>query len=57
MFKPLQVISNIRPLMNDTGIIDRIDGHRYRVMFETANRGVEFRWYSVTALKDYRVIG
>ncbi len=57
MFKPLQVIRNIRPMMNDVGIIDSIVNGRYRVMFETAHSGVEFRWYSVTGLKDYRVIG
>lgn len=57
MFKSLQVIRNIRPFMNDTGIVCAVDGHRYHIMFETANRGVEFRWYSINGLIDYRVIG
>ena len=56
MFKPLQVIRHIG-LCTDTGIIVGSEGHRYRIMFETAHSGVEFRWYSVTGLKDYRVIG
>ena len=56
MFKPLQVIRH-NGTMLDTGIICSVDGHRYRIMFETEKSGVEFRWYSVTGLKDYRVIG
>lgn len=56
MFKPLQVIRHIG-LCTDIGIVCAIDGHRYRIMFETEHGGVEFRWYSVMALKNYRVIG
>ena len=56
MFKPLQVIQHIG-LCTDIGIICAVDGHRYKIMFETANSGVEFRWYLVNGLKDYRVIG
>ena len=56
MFKPLQVIRYIGT-MQDTGIIVAVDGHRYRIMFETEKSGVEFVWYTASALKDYRVIG
>jgi len=53
-FAPFQVIRNSR---NDTGLICEFVGTRARVMFETEHNGVEFRWYSVTALYSYAVIG
>ena len=56
-FAPFQVIRRTGRFGGDTGIICEFVGTRARVMFETANRGVEFRWYSVTALYNYAVIG
>ena len=56
-FAPFQVIRKTGRFGGDTGIICEIDGPKIRVMFEAANRGVEFRWYPVTALYCYAVIG
>lgn len=41
----------------DTGIICAIDGHRFRIMFETADNGVEFVWYPLSAVSKYEVVG
>jgi len=56
-FAPLQVIRKTSRFGDATAIICEFDGPKVRLMFETENRGVEFVWYSVTAIYSYAVIG
>ena len=56
-FAAYQVIRKTGRFGGDTGIIVSIKDGRALVMFETANRGVEMRRYSITALYSYAVVG
>jgi hypothetical protein len=53
----LTVIRKSDRFGSDTGIICGLENGFYRIMFETANRGVEFRNYSVGSLRGWAVIG
>jgi hypothetical protein len=52
-YKFLSVIQ----LRTDVGIIAAIEDHKFLVMFETINNGVEFKWYPTSMIAKYRVIG
>lgn len=42
---------------DDTGIIAKIEGHMFTVMFESAGNGVEFINYPLSMISKYAVIG
>lgn len=53
----MQILSVIQ-CRSDVGIITNIEGNKFRIMFETINNGVEFRWYQQSYVhKMYRVVG
>ncbi len=53
-YNQLSVIQN---KLDDTGIVAKIEGSKFLIMFEVGKNDVEFRWYPLSAISKYWVIG
>lgn len=52
-YQPLTVIRR----RDDTGIIAKVEGNKYLIMFEVGANEVEFKWYPASAVAQYGVVG